>query len=85
VPGPYKRVARPHRAVARGTDMHGEPIVLEGTGYYARCLQHETDHLNGLIYIDRLSKRDRKDALKQMQAQRDEIFARRAERAETLR
>ncbi len=85
VPGPYKKVARPHRALARGTDMHGNPIVLQGTGYYARCLQHETDHLNGLLYIDRLSKRDRKDALKQMQAQRDEIFSRRAERAESLR
>jgi peptide deformylase len=82
VPGPYKKVARPHRAVARGTDMHGTPLVIEGTGYFARCLQHETDHLNGYLYIDRLSKRDRRDALKQMEAQREEILARRAERAE---
>ncbi|HEU5331368.1 MAG TPA: peptide deformylase [Actinocrinis sp.] len=82
VPGPYKKVARPHRAVVRGTDMHGKPLVIEGTGYFARCLQHETDHLNGYLYIDRLSKRERRDALKQMEAQREEIFARRAERAD---
>ena len=85
VPGPYKTVARPHRAVARGTDMHGNPLVIEGTGFFARCLQHETDHLNGYLYIDRLSKRERKDALKQMEAKRDEIFARRAAKADALR
>ena len=44
----------------------GNPIVVEGTGYFARCLQHETDHLYGHLYIDRLSKRDRKDVLRQM-------------------
>ena len=85
VPGPYKKVARTHRTVARGTDMHGNPLVIEGTGYFARCLQHETDHLNGYLYIDRLSKRDRKDALRQMEQLREEVFARRAAKAETLR
>jgi peptide deformylase len=85
VPGPYKTVARPHRAVARGTDIHGNPLVIEATGYFARCLQHETDHLNGYLYIDRLSKRERKDALKQMEAKREEVFARRAAKAEALR
>ena len=85
VPGPYKKLARPHRAVARGFDMHGNPLVIEGTGFFARCLQHETDHLSGYLYIDRLSKRERKDALKQMEALRDEVFARRAAKAEALR
>lgn len=85
VPGPYKKVARPHRAVARGFDMHGNPLVIEGTGFFARCLQHETDHLNGYLYIDRLSKRERKDALKQMEQLREEVFARRAAKAEALR
>jgi peptide deformylase len=85
VPGPYKKVARTHRAVARGTDMHGNPQVIEGTGYFARCLQHETDHVNGYLYIDRLSKRDRKDALRQMEQLREEVFARRAAKAEALR
>ncbi|MFE4646648.1 peptide deformylase, partial [Streptomyces sp. NPDC056730] len=41
-------------------------VRVRGTGYFARCLQHETDHLYGYLYIDRLSKRDRKDALRQM-------------------
>ena len=85
VPGPYKTVARPHRAAVRGYDMHGNPLVIEGTGYFARCLQHEVDHLNGYLYIDRLSKRERKDALKQMEQKREEIFARRAAKAEALR
>ncbi|ANZ16374.1 peptide deformylase [Streptomyces noursei] len=66
VPGAYAELPRPDYAVVRGQDAKGEPIVVQGTGYFARCLQHETDHLYGYLYIDRLSKRDRKDALKQM-------------------
>ncbi|AEW96445.1 MULTISPECIES: peptide deformylase [Streptomycetaceae] len=66
VPGAYMELARPDYAVVRGKDMHGNPIAVRGTGYFARCLQHETDHLYGYLYIDRLSKRDRKDVLKQM-------------------
>ncbi|MGI5470790.1 peptide deformylase [Streptomyces sp. CA-132043] len=66
VPGAYAELARPDYAVVRGRDVQGNPIAVEGTGYFARCLQHETDHLYGYLYIDRLSKRDRKDALKQM-------------------
>lgn len=66
VPGAYASLARPDYAVVRGQDTEGKPIVVRGTGYFARCLQHETDHLYGRLYIDRLSKRERKDALKQM-------------------
>ncbi|KIZ14179.1 peptide deformylase [Streptomyces natalensis] len=66
VPGAYAELPRPDYAVVRGQDATGKPIAIQGTGYFARCLQHETDHLNGYLYIDRLSKRDRKDALKQM-------------------
>jgi peptide deformylase len=66
VPGAYAELPRPDYAVCRGQDLHGNDIVVEGSGFFARCLQHETDHLNGYLYIDRLSKRDRKDALKQM-------------------
>lgn len=74
VPGAYAELARPDYAVVRGQNAKGEPIVVEGTGYFARCLQHETDHLYGYLYIDRLSKRDRKDALKQM-AEREPRYA----------
>jgi len=55
---------RAMRAVARGFTMHGEPITVEGTELLARALQHETDHLNGILFIDRLSTEDRKIAMK---------------------
>ncbi|KUJ64703.1 peptide deformylase [Streptomyces albus subsp. albus] len=66
VPGAYAPLARTDYAVVRGQDASGKPIAVQGTGYFARCLQHETDHLYGRLYIDRLSKRDRKDVLRQM-------------------
>jgi peptide deformylase len=46
--------------------MHGEPITVEGTELLARALQHETDHLNGILFIDRLSDTDRKLAMKEI-------------------
>ncbi|NGN69687.1 peptide deformylase [Streptomyces sp. A7024] len=67
VPGAYAELARTEYAEVTGQDAEGNPIKVRGTGYFARCLQHETDHLYGRLYIDRLSKRDRKDALKQME------------------
>ena len=67
VPTAYASLARPDYAVVRGQDAKGNPIKVRGDGYFARCLQHETDHLYGYLYIDRLSKRDRKDALRQME------------------
>ena len=53
-------------AVARGFNMFGEPVVIEGTEFLARALQHETDHLNGILFIDRLSEADRKLAMKEI-------------------
>ncbi|MYS94961.1 MULTISPECIES: peptide deformylase [Streptomyces] len=78
VPGATRDVPRPDRAVVRGFDRDGEPLVIEGTGYFARCLAHETDHVNGQVYLDRLSQRERKDALRQMADRREAVFARRA-------
>jgi peptide deformylase len=57
---------RAFRAVAKGFNMHGEPITVEGTELLARALQHETDHLNGILFIDRLSSEDRKKAMKEI-------------------
>jgi peptide deformylase len=57
---------RAFRAVARGFNMHGEPVTIEGTELLARALQHETDHLNGILFIDRLSDEDRKIAMKEI-------------------
>ncbi len=84
VPGAVMDVPRPDRAVVRGLDKDGAPLVIEGTGYFARCLAHETDHVNGRVYLDRLSRRDRKEALRQMADRRDEVFARRAARTAAL-
>uniref|UniRef100_A0AAU2VF54 Peptide deformylase n=1 Tax=Streptomyces sp. NBC_00003 TaxID=2903608 RepID=A0AAU2VF54_9ACTN len=81
VPGAAMTVPRTDRAVARGLDKDGNPLVIEGTGYFARCLQHETDHLVGHTYLDRLSKRDRKDAYRQMEDRRESVFAQRAIKA----
>ncbi|GAA0345642.1 peptide deformylase [Streptomyces blastmyceticus] len=84
VPGAVMTVPRTDRAVVRGLDKDGNSLVIEGTGYFARCLQHETDHLFGHTYLDRLSKRDRKDALRQMTDRREDVFAQRAIRAARL-
>jgi peptide deformylase len=81
VPGPHLRLARPDHAVVHGQDMHGNPVTVEGRGYFARCLQHETDHVNGHIYLDRLPEKARRQALKEMAEKRDAVFARRAARA----
>ncbi|MFF0226003.1 peptide deformylase [Streptomyces sp. NPDC004629] len=80
VPGAVMEVPRPDRAVVRGLDRDGRPLVIEGTGYFARCLAHETDHVNGRLYLDRLSQRDRKEALRQVADRRAEVFARRTAR-----
>jgi peptide deformylase len=58
--------SRAFRAVAKGFTMHGEPIVVEGTELLARALQHETDHLDGVLFIDRLSDENRKLAMKEI-------------------
>jgi peptide deformylase len=49
--------------VAKGFNMHGEPVTIEGTELLARVLQHETDHLNGIVFIDRLLLEERKLAM----------------------
>ncbi|MGW1177079.1 peptide deformylase [Kitasatospora sp. NPDC002543] len=84
VPGAGTKLARPARTVVRGVNQHGEAITIEGAGYFARCLQHETDHLNGGLYIDRLSARDRKRMMKQTADRREKVFAERAAKAARL-
>ena len=57
---------RAFRAVAKGFNIHGEPVTIEGTELLARALQHETDHLDGILFIDRLSEEERKLAMKEI-------------------
>ncbi|MFL6117076.1 MAG: peptide deformylase [Catenulispora sp.] len=55
---------RAMRVVAKGWNMHGEPVVVEGSERLARCIQHETDHLDGVLFIDRLDREWRKKAMR---------------------
>ena len=59
-PGGYSGVPRPDKAICRGQDAYGKEIELLGTGLLARCFQHETDHLNGTVFGDRISARSRR-------------------------
>ena len=54
VPGFNATLARPERAVVKGLNRDGEEQVIEGTGLLARCFQHEMDHLDGTLFVDRL-------------------------------
>jgi peptide deformylase len=54
VPGPYAELPRAFRARVDGVDADGAPVTIEATGMAARCLQHEVDHLDGTVYVDRL-------------------------------
>ncbi len=55
---------RAMRVVAKGMNMHGEPVVIEGSALLARAVQHETDHLDGILFIDRLDPEMRKEAMR---------------------
>lgn len=59
-PGAFAITVRPDFAICRGQDQYGNDIEVIGTGTLARCLQHETDHVNGLVFEDRLPRRLRK-------------------------
>ena len=56
-PGGYQSLARPDHSTCTGQDAEGNDITVTGTGLLSRCLQHETDHLNGIVFGDRLSSR----------------------------
>ena len=64
LPGLTYDTVRALRVVAKGMNMHGEPVVIEGSELLARCVQHETDHLDGILFIDRMDREQRKLALK---------------------
>jgi peptide deformylase len=67
VPGPYHELERYEAATVSGVDKTGAPITVSGTGFFARCLQHETDHLNGVLYIDHLPRNRRRKVLREME------------------
>lgn len=68
IPGLFFACKRHLHVVARGMNMHSEPVTIEGSEMLARCVQHETDHLDGVLFIDRLDTETRRAALKAIRA-----------------
>jgi len=64
LPGLSFELKSPERVLAVGVNMYGDPVTIEGSGLLSRCLQHETDHLDGVLFIDRLDRATRKAAMK---------------------
>lgn len=63
IPGMSWNCQRYLNVIAKGWNLHGEPVEVEGTRLLARCLQHEIDHLDGVLFVDRLDEATRKRAL----------------------
>lgn len=63
--GRRRQGLRPDFAVCEGQDQFGEPLTVRGTGMLARCLQHETDHLNGIVLEDHLTEAQRRELRRQ--------------------
>ena len=68
IPGLYAPTVRAMHCVAEGFAVHGEPLRIEGSGLLARCLQHEVDHLDGKLVVDRLTGEARKRALRALRS-----------------
>ena len=63
-PGVFASTRRSLHVVAHGQDSHGEDVVLRGSELLARAIQHETDHLDGILFIDRMEREERKIAMR---------------------
>lgn len=63
-PGERFPLIRAHRALLQARNIAGEPFEIEAEGWLARIFQHEYDHLNGILYLDRLAEEDQKVAAK---------------------
>jgi peptide deformylase len=68
IPGLSWDCRRHRHVVARGRDMYGEPVTLLGSDLLARCVQHETDHLDGVLFVDRLDPETRRRAMAEIRA-----------------
>lgn len=68
VPGLWYKTRRADYARVTGIDLEGKRVVLEGKGLMGRMLQHECDHLDGHVYLDRLEKEERREALRLMRS-----------------
>jgi peptide deformylase len=67
IPEYYEEVERPDRVTVRYLDLEGKQIETEADGLFATCIQHEIDHLNGVLFIDHLSRLKRERVIKKFQ------------------
>jgi peptide deformylase len=68
LPGVHVQVERPVFVRVRARDEHGEPVMVEASGLEARVIQHEMDHLDGVLVLDRIPRSERKEAMKALRA-----------------
>ncbi|HZB47750.1 MAG TPA: peptide deformylase [Mycobacteriales bacterium] len=68
VPGLHYENIRASYAAVEGVDLTGAPVRVVGDGVLARCLQHEADHLHGLLFLDRLQGRTKRKAMREVMA-----------------
>lgn len=68
IPGVYVDTKRRLNVVAKGFNEYGDPVQLVGSGMMSRCVQHETDHLDGVLFLDRMDSARRKEAMKAIRA-----------------
>jgi peptide deformylase len=67
VPGPYHELERPFEVTMSGVDLSGAPVQVTGTGFFARCLMHEYEHLKGMLFIDHLPRGRRRRLLRELE------------------
>jgi len=71
IPGRVMQVERSERIVVEGSDVSGAPVTVEATGLLARIMQHEIDHLEGSLILDRTSAEERRRVLKELRQSMD--------------
>jgi peptide deformylase len=71
IPGVHVEVERPARVRARARDASGEEVLVEAEGLEARVIQHEVDHLDGILILDRISREARREAMRSLREARD--------------
>jgi len=71
IPGVHVEVERPAQIRVRGQDASGEPVEFAADGLEARVIQHELDHLDGVLILDRISREQRRQAMREMREMRE--------------
>lgn len=66
IPGIYGHVKRPKSILVKAQDLEGKPMQFEAHGFFARVVQHETDHLKGTLFVDKILPRDKKRVEKEL-------------------